>query len=128
MRISMSPAHSSTRPWARHVLASVLALGAAACPRPQAAPTPLTPGVEPELRIGLAVGAASVTLGGDGELFVTDDGNGEPVGSVPAGASWTIVPDTGGLRVVRPDGSRSPRHVGLSAVNVRSEERRVGEG
>jgi len=74
--------------------------------------------VEPELRVGLAVGAASVTLGGDGELFVTDDGNGEPVGSVPAGASWTIVPDTGGLRVVRPDGSRSERHAGISAVNV----------
>ena len=74
--------------------------------------------MEPELRVGLAVGAASVTLGGDGELFVTDDGNGEPVGSVPAGASWTIVPDTGGLRVVRPDGSRSERHAGISAVNV----------
>ncbi len=74
--------------------------------------------MEPELRVGLAVGAASVTLGGDGELFVTDDGNGEPLGSVPAGASWTIVPDTGGLHVVRPDGSRSARHVGISAVNV----------
>ena len=74
--------------------------------------------MEPELRVGLAVGAASVTLGGDGELFVTDDGNGEPLGSVPAGASWTIVPDTGGLHVVRPDGSRSARHVGISAVSV----------
>ena len=74
--------------------------------------------MEPELRVGLAVGAASVTLGGDGELFVTDDGNGEPLGSVPAGASWTIVPDTGGLHVVRPDGSRSARHVGISGVNV----------
>ena len=51
-------------------------------------------------------------------MFVTDDGNGQPVGSVPAGASWTIVPDTGGLRVVQPDGSRSARHVGISAVNV----------
>jgi len=128
MRISISPSHNSTRPWARHVLASVLALGAAACPRPQAAPAPLTPGVEPELRIGLAVGAASVTLGGDGELFVTDDGNGEPVGSVPAGASWTILPDTGGLRVVRPDGSRSPRHVGISAVNVTEQRFAMAAG
>jgi len=128
MRISISPSHNSTRPWARHVLASVLALGAAACPRPQAAPAPLTPGVEPELRIGLAVGAASVTLGGDGELFVTDDGNGEPVGSVPAGASWTILPDTGGLRVVRPDGSRSPLHVGISAVNVTEQRFAMAAG
>ena len=51
-------------------------------------------------------------------MFVTDDGNGQPVGSVPAGASWTIVPDTGGLRVVQPAGARSARHVGISAVNV----------
>src|SRR2546428_6973079 len=107
MQTSTSPSHNSTRPWARRRLASVLALAAAACPRPQAAPTPLTPGVEPELRVGVAVGAASVTLGGDGELFVTDDGNGEPVGSVPAGGSWTIVPDTAGQRLGRPDGSRS---------------------
>jgi len=32
--------------------------------------------------------------------------------------SWTVVPDTGGLRVVQPDGSRSERHGGVSAVNV----------
>src|SRR2546430_6284214 len=43
-------------------LASLLAL-AAGCARPQ--PSPLTPGTEPELRVGLAVGAPSVTLGGD---------------------------------------------------------------
>src|SRR2546427_1233985 len=118
MRTSISRSHNSTRPWARRGLASVLALAAAACPRPQGAPTPLTPGVEPELRVGLACGAGSVTRGGEGELFVRDAGNGEPLGSVPAGASWTIVPDTGGLHVVRPDGSRSARHVGISAVNV----------
>src|SRR2546429_6819699 len=118
MPTSTSPSHNSTRPWASRGLATLLALAAAACPRPQPSAAPLTPGVEPELRAGLALGAASITLGGDGELFVPDDGNGQPVGSVPAGASWTIVPDTGGLRVVQPDGARSARHVGISAVNV----------
>jgi stage II sporulation protein D len=104
------------RRWARRGLTSVLALAAAACHRPQ--PLPVTPGVEPELRVGLVVGASSVTLGGDGELFVTDDRNGEPIGSISSGASWTIVPDTAGLRLVRPDGSRTERYFGISAVNV----------
>src|SRR2546430_17466462 len=35
--------------------------------------SPLTPGAEPELRIALLAGAPSVTLGGDGELFISDD-------------------------------------------------------
>ncbi len=51
-------------------------------------------------------------------MFVTDDGNGEPVGSIAAGASWTVVADTPGLRLVKPDGTRSERHFGISAVNV----------
>jgi stage II sporulation protein D len=86
-----------------------------ACPRPQ----PETLGPEPELRVGLATGEASVRLGGDGELFVADDGNGTPVGAIPAGRTWTVVPDSGGgLVLVRPDGSRTERHGGISAVNV----------
>jgi stage II sporulation protein D len=70
------------------------------------------------LRIGLVVGAPSVTLGGDGELFVTDDRSGEPIGSIPPGVSWKVVPDTAGLRLVRLDGSRTARHRGVSAVSV----------
>ena len=86
-----------------------------ACPRPQ----PATLGPEPELRVGLATGVASVRLGGDGELFVADDGNGTPVGAIPAGRTWTVVPDSGGgLVLVRPDGSRTEPHGGISAVNV----------
>jgi len=57
-------------------------------------------------------------LGGDGELFVTDDANGEPIGSIPAGMAWTVVIDTPGLRLVKPDGSRGERRGGISAVNV----------
>ena len=97
MRTSTSPSHNSTRHWAKRGLASALAL-AGACGRPQ--PSPLTPGAEPELRVGLVAGAPSVTLGGDGELFVTDDANGEPIGSIPAGTVWTVVIDTPGVRLV----------------------------
>ncbi len=63
-------------------------------------------------------GAASFTLGGDGELFVTDDANGEPIGSIPAGTAWTLVPDTPGVVLLKPDGSRAARRGGVSAVNV----------
>jgi stage II sporulation protein D len=86
-----------------------------ACPRPQ----PEALGPEPELRVGLGTGVAGVRLGGDGELFVADDGNGTLVGAIPAGRTWTVVPDSGGgLVLVRPDGSRTERHGGISAVNV----------
>jgi stage II sporulation protein D len=52
-------------------------------------------------------------------LFVTDDATGEPLGAIPAGQTWTVVPDTqGGLRLVRPDGTSTDSHRGISAVNV----------
>ncbi|MGH7674820.1 MAG: SpoIID/LytB domain-containing protein, partial [Gemmatimonadales bacterium] len=77
------------------------------------------PAGEPELRIGLGVGLARVTLGGadGGELIVTE-GGGDPIGTVPAGAAWTVVADSTGLRVVRPDGSRGAVHRLITAVNV----------
>jgi stage II sporulation protein D len=70
------------------------------------------------------VGVASVVLGGDGsgELFVTDDGDGQPVGSIPAGARWTAVPDSASrgtrLRLVKPDGTATEPHRGIAVVNV----------
>jgi stage II sporulation protein D len=116
------------RRWTTRALASAAVMVAAGCPRPRAVPAPAG---EPELRVGLAVGAASVVLGGDGELFVTDDGDGQPVGSIPAGARWTAVPDSasgggagggggGGakLRLVRPDGTGTEPHRGIAVVNV----------
>ncbi len=102
------------RLWLRRAPASLLLLAAAACPRP---PAPV-PGAEPELRVGLAAGVSKAALGGDGELFVTDDGSGQPVASIPAGVQWTVVADTPGLRLIKPDGSLTERHLGLSAVNV----------
>ena len=82
-------------------------------------PHPLTLSGEPELRIGLNSGLTLVRLGGDGELFLTDDANGRPVGAIPAGTVWSVIPDTGGgLVVIKPGGVRTERHQGLSAVSV----------
>jgi stage II sporulation protein D len=76
-------------------------------------------GPEPELRVGLALGLSNVRLGGDGELFVTDDGNGQPVGAIAPGSVWTITVDSvSGFTLLRPDGTRTERHQGISAVNV----------
>ncbi|HET7791289.1 MAG TPA: SpoIID/LytB domain-containing protein [Gemmatimonadales bacterium] len=100
--------------WPRRALASAALAGLLGCPHP-GAPTPAT---EPEFRVGLEVGVPSATLGGDAELFVIDDGNGSPVGSIPAGVSWKVLTDTGGLVLERADGSRSEPHHGISAVGV----------
>lgn len=111
------------RRWTTRALASAAVLAAAACPRPATLPTP-GGGGEPELRVALAVGAPSVVLGGEGggELFVTDDGDGQPVGSIPPGARWTAVPDSasGGtkLRLMKPDGTTTEAHRGIAVVNV----------
>src|SRR6266496_4356031 len=117
MRTSTSPSPSSMRRSTKRALANLLLLAAAGCPRPTGVPTPAG---EPELRVALAVGAASAALGGDGELFVTDDGNGAPVGSIPAGLSWTVIPDSSGtrLQLLKPDGTRTEPHRGIAAVNV----------
>jgi stage II sporulation protein D len=94
------------------------------CPHPGGGPAPTPGGGEPELRVALAVGVQSVVLGGDesGELFVTDDGNGQAVGSIPAGARWIAVPDSASrgakLRLVRSDGTTTEPHTGIALVNV----------
>lgn len=104
------------RPWAT-LAALSLAAATAACPRaPVVAPTPA--GAEPELRVGLAVGLKEVTIGGDGELFVTDDANGQPIGTIPAGVTWNVVADSGALRLVAPGGTPGEPHRGISGVNV----------
>jgi len=111
------------RRWTRRALASVAVLAAAACPRhrgPASGGPDLT--AEPELRVALAVGVTSVSLGGDGELFVTEDGSGRPIGSIPAGVRWTVVPDSGRLRLLKPDSTGTELVPGIAAVNV-SEDR-----
>src|SRR2546422_5985827 len=113
-RMPTLPSRSNTwmRRWATPALASV-ALLATACLRP----APLTPGAEPELRVGLFAGVSQVVVGGDGELFVTDDGTGAPLGAIPAGSTWQIVADSaagggggggGGHRAAGRRGDREP--------------------
>ena len=104
--------------------ASLLLLAAAGCARPQ----PLAPGAEPELRVGIVAGVGSLALGGDGELFLTDDATGGPIGSIPPSARWTVVADSAGLRLVQPDGSQSGPHRGISAVNVTENQFAMADG
>jgi stage II sporulation protein D (peptidoglycan lytic transglycosylase) len=100
-------------------LLPVALLAAFGCPHPQPGAEAAPGGPEPELRVGLALGLSTVRLGGDGELFVTDDGNGQPVGAIAPGSVWTITVDSNaGFTLLRPDGTRTERHQGISAVNV----------
>ncbi len=121
--------HSATRALAS---AALLAFASIGCPRPGGVPTPS--GGEPELRVALAVGVSSVVLGGEGsgELFVTDDTNGQPVGSIPAGARWIAVPDSASrgvkLRLTMPDGTMSEPHVGIALVNVTEDRFAMANG
>jgi stage II sporulation protein D len=67
--------------------------------------------------VGLAVGAASVTLGGDAELLVTSLQR-ELLGSIPAATLWTAVADSAGFHLVHSDGTRTPSLRSVSAVAV----------
>src|SRR5213594_3533586 len=54
----------------------------------------------------------------------------DPIGSIPAGVSWTVLPDSGrgGLRLRRPDGSATEPHAGISAVNVTEHRFAMADG
>jgi stage II sporulation protein D len=56
---------------------------------------------EPQLRIGLAVGVPSATVGGGGDLVVTDP-SGARLGAIPAGEPWQAVPSGIGVSVQPP--------------------------
>lgn len=106
------------RRWAKQ-LAGSLVLGCVGCAQPRA-PQPVA---EPELRIGLAVGAANASVGGaqGGELFVSEAASGTPVGSVPAGGRWVVRPDSADpsrLRLMRPDSTWTEPLRGIAVVNV----------
>src|SRR5437762_3104268 len=128
---SISPSHNSMRRWVRRALASLTLLATAACARPHAAPQPLSG--EPELRIGLAVGLPNSSIGGaeSGELFLSEAVSGLPVGAVPAGVRWAVVPDSADssrLRLMRPDGTRSDALRGIAVVNVTENRFVVANG
>jgi stage II sporulation protein D len=78
---------------------------------PVPAPTPVAPapeaaGTQPDIRVGLAVGASTATIGGRGELLVHD-----PAGSLLARVGpaeiWRVAVRGTGLVVVSPAGGNS---------------------
>jgi stage II sporulation protein D len=76
-------------------------------PLPVAEPPEEDPGApaEPQLRIGLAVGASSATIGGGDDLVITDP-SGARIAAVPAGEQWRMVPSGAGIEL-QPPGSRA---------------------
>jgi stage II sporulation protein D len=120
------------RRWTKRALVSV-ALGAtAACPRAPRTPQPTAAG-EPELRIGLALGLPYASIGGPegGELFISEAASGVPVGSIPAGVRWVVVPDSADssrLRLVKPDSTRTAPLRGIAVVNVTENRFVVANG
>ena len=112
-------------------LALSAALLAPGCRGP--APVSPAPGGEPELRIGLATGAAYASIGGPdgGELFVSDAASGLPVGSVPAGVRWVVRPDSADptrLRLFKPDSTRTDPVRAIAVVNVTENRFVVANG
>lgn len=73
-------------------------------PAAPAAPPATT--AEPEVRVGLAVGASSVTVGGGAALMVTDRA-GAFLTVIPAEASWRAVPGTRGVALSAAGGARA---------------------
>lgn len=115
------------RPPARRVLTAILALlGAAAC-HPHGPALPL-PGTEPELRVGIADGLKRITLGGDAQVLVTDDANGTAVAGIAPGAVWSVIPDSGALVLIAPDGTRTGHHLGISAVSATADHFVAADG
>ena len=119
------------RRWTKPCALSFLALAAAGCPGPsQVSPVP---GAEPELRIAIAAGGTTASIGGpeSGELFVSDAASGSPVGSVPAGARWVVRPDSADpsrIRLLRPDSTRTDPLRSIAVVNVTENRFVVANG
>src|SRR5689334_263344 len=131
---SISRSSSSMQRWAKRALASAFLAAVVGCPRggqPGGGPQPLAG--EPELRIGLATGLSNTSIGGpeSGELFVSDATSGTPVGSIPAGVRWVVVPDSADpsrLRLVKPDTTRTEPLRGIAVVNVTENRFVVANG
>ena len=85
-------------------------------PLPIAEPSQERPAgpAEPQLRIGLTVGAASATIGGGDDLVITDP-SGASIATVPAGEQWRVVPSGAGLEL-QPPGRVGPGRTEMIAV------------
>jgi len=85
---------------------------------PRPSPERATESAEPELRIGLAVGVPSATVGGGGDLVVTDPG-GAHLAAIPAGEQWRVVPSGVGVSAQPPGriGSTPSEMIVLAATD-----------
>ena len=122
------------RRWAKRAGASAALWAALGCPGTVPRPEGVPAG-EPELRIAIAAGGANASIGGleSGELFVSEAATGVPVGSVPAGVRWVVVPDSidsTRLRLIRPttDSVRTAALRGITVVNVTENRFVVANG
>ena len=69
---------------------------------------------EPQLRIGLEVGASSATIGGGDDLLITDPSGGR-IAAVAAGEQWRVVPSGSGIEL-QPPGRAGPGRMEMVAV------------
>lgn len=70
--------------------------------------------VEPRVRIGLAVGVPSVTIGGGDALVITDP-SGARIAALPAGEQWRVVA-SGGAIALQPPSRPGPPPIEMMAV------------
>jgi stage II sporulation protein D len=118
-------------------LAAAIAVAVASCtpaatppgptplPAPPAGPTPIpAPGAEapaePMIRLGLAVGASSVTISGAAGLSISDP-SGARLAEIPAGEVWRVAVGSPGLVALAPSGARSAPSEMLDIVSPRPE-------
>ncbi len=88
---------------------------AGAAPAPAAPPAAVSEGPEPQVRIGLQVGATSINVGGLAPLTVTEP-DGTPVARIAAGETWRVVIAGQALQLVSPAGRAAAPTDGLGVI------------
>lgn len=86
-------------------------------------PPPAEPAepTEPEIRVGLAVGAAGATLGGGAPLVVTDPA-GVRLAMVPAGEPWRLAADGAGITLTAPGGGGTTPAAAIAVVGAGADD------
>jgi stage II sporulation protein D len=82
-------------------------------------PSPVGRGRDPEIRIGLVVGALNTSVGGTDALVVTEP-DGSRVATIPAGQTWQISAAGSSLALTSPTGWISPP---LDAITLAAMDR-----
>ena len=85
------------------------------------APAAVSEGPQPQVRIGLQVGASGIALGGGAPLTVTEP-DGTPVARIAAGEAWRVVVAGQGLQLVSSTGRAASPTDGLSVVAENADD------